>query len=147
MKPHRNILTRPTWAAEAMKDSDIKKFDTTSYTPPPFSVKVAWILTLIKWCLGTLVHHLLSLLAFLTKSLFLAPAPHLQFIGLSWFSNKVISEANLLKGRCAAYLYLNRDLVITVAWSSFTAWLRTGLRSKPIIGFKTKFRSLMSMVR
>ena len=46
------------------------------FTPSPFSIKEARILTQGRWFFGTLVHHLLSLLAFRIKSLFLAPTAH-----------------------------------------------------------------------
>ena len=52
------------------------------FTPSPFSIKEVWILSQPKWFFGTQVHHLLGLLAFWIKSLFLALAIHLDFIGL-----------------------------------------------------------------
>ena len=55
------------------KDSDTKKFVTINYIPSPFSIKEAWILTQVRWFFGILIHHLLGLLAFWIKSLFLVP--------------------------------------------------------------------------
>ena len=46
---------------------------TRTFTPDPFSIKKAWILTQGRWVFGTVVPHLLSLLAFWIKSLFLVP--------------------------------------------------------------------------
>ena len=71
-----------TWAASRAKDSY------TKVTLPPLSVFKTnkqtknWILTWIRWLFGTVVHHLLGLLALQIKSQFLAP-PVSQFIGLS----------------------------------------------------------------
>ena len=46
------------------KYSDLKKFAPTNCNLSPFSKKEAWIQTWVSWFFGTLVHHLLSLLAF-----------------------------------------------------------------------------------
>lgn len=73
MEVYGNIVTRPNWAVVRKKDSGTNKFATTSHTPSPFSIKEVWIQLRWDGFLWTLVHHLLSLLAFWIKSLFLAP--------------------------------------------------------------------------
>ena len=55
-----------------------KMFAATSHTRSLFSIKDIWILTWVRWVFGTLVHYLLSLLAFQIKSLFLAPTTRLS---------------------------------------------------------------------
>ena len=62
------------------KYSDSKKFAPTNCNLSPFSKKEAWILTWASWFFGTLVHHLLSLLAFWIKSLFLAATTHFNLL-------------------------------------------------------------------
>lgn len=64
--------------AARIGDSSTKKFaTTTTHTPPPFSIKEAWMLLWVKWFFGRLVGHLMGLLAFQIKSLFLAPPSRL----------------------------------------------------------------------
>ena len=46
--------------------------------PSPLTIKGAWILTQARWFIGTSVPHLLRLLAFPIKSLFLVSATHLS---------------------------------------------------------------------
>ena len=77
LEVYRNIVTWPMWTAGSTKDSGTKKFAPTSHTPSPFRIKEAWILTRVRWFFGTLVHHLLGLLASPIKLLFLAPTPRL----------------------------------------------------------------------
>ena len=48
----RNIVTRLMWTVARAKDSDTKKFATTSHTPFLFSIKEAWILTWVKLLFG-----------------------------------------------------------------------------------------------
>ena len=48
------------------------------FAPSPLSIKGAWILTQARWFFGTWVLHLLGLLAFPIKSLFLVSATHLS---------------------------------------------------------------------
>ena len=69
-----------TWTASRAKDSY------TKVTLPPLSVlkeqkTKTWFLIWIRWLFGTLVHHLLGLLALQIKSQFLAPSVS-QFIGV-----------------------------------------------------------------
>ena len=60
-------------------DWNQERFD---FTPSPFSIKEAWILTQARWLFGTQVHHLLSLLAFKLSHYFLSQQLVSQFIGL-----------------------------------------------------------------
>ena len=70
---HNSTVTRPMWTTARAKNYDTEKFATTSHTPSPFRIKAAWILTWVRWFFGTRVHHLLNLLTFLIKLLFLVP--------------------------------------------------------------------------
>lgn len=70
-------MTGPIRTGAIAKDSDAKKFATTSHAPFPFNIKEVRTLTWVRWCFGTLAHHLLSLLVSQIKSLFLAPTTHL----------------------------------------------------------------------
>ena len=78
---HRKHLYRVhLWMASGKLE--INTFPTESawnqnFTPSPFSIKEAWILTWRRWSFETLVYHLLGLLAFRIKSLFLVPTTHL----------------------------------------------------------------------
>ena len=54
----------------------------TSSPPPLCSIKETSVQTQARWVFGTPVHHLLGLLAFLIKSLLLAPQVISWFIGL-----------------------------------------------------------------
>ena len=82
------MLTRPT--CEWLQERRNEHIPSGGWSEPrniwlyslPFSIKEAWILTQVRWFSGAWVHHLLGLLAFWIKSLFLAPAPRLSFIGL-----------------------------------------------------------------
>ena len=56
-------------------DQNQEMFD---LNPSTFSMKEAWLLTQARQLFGTQVHHLLSLPAFLIKSLFLAPTTRLS---------------------------------------------------------------------
>ena len=49
-------------------DSSLKIFITTSHTLIPFGMREACNLIQVRWFFGTLVHHLLGLLAFQTKT-------------------------------------------------------------------------------
>ena len=73
LEVYRNIATRATLTAPSAKDSCPKRFATTSHIPSPFSIKEVCILTWKRWFFITLVHCLLSLLAFQIKSLYLSP--------------------------------------------------------------------------
>ena len=70
-------MTGPIQTVATAKDSNTKTFTTTNHAPSAFSIKEIRTLTWVRWCFGTLVHHLLSLLVFQIKSLFLAPTTHL----------------------------------------------------------------------
>ena len=74
---YRNFVTRLTWTAPRTKYSSTKKFADTNHTPLPFGIREVWILTWVRWFFGTVVHHLLSLLAFQIKSLFLVSVSRL----------------------------------------------------------------------
>ena len=52
--------------------------ETFDFTPSPFSIKEAGTLTQARWFFGTQFHHLLGLLTFWMKSLFLTPTTHLS---------------------------------------------------------------------
>ena len=60
------------------------------FNPFTYSIKETWILTRRRWFFGTLVYHLLGLLDFWIKSLFLALTSHLsiywlvQCVGQAW---------------------------------------------------------------
>ena len=75
MTAERKKLTYPLW-----KPMGTRKCLTL--LPPLFRVKGTWILTQARWFFGTQVHHLLSLLAFQIKSLFLVKQLNSQFISL-----------------------------------------------------------------
>lgn len=88
---YRNITTRPSCTASCKNKglwhylrnlASTKKFTTIS-TSLSFSIKETWVLTSVTWIFGTLVHHLLDLLAFQVKSLFLASTSHLSLYCLS----------------------------------------------------------------
>ena len=70
---YNSTVTRPMWTTARAKNYDTEKFATTSHTPSPFRIKAAWILTWVRRFFGTRVHHLLNLLTFLIKLLFLVP--------------------------------------------------------------------------
>ena len=73
-----------SWAGPPVNDCREEEINTSlpeadgkqemfDFTRSPFSIKEDWILTQARWFFGTRVHHLLGLLAFWIKSLFLAP--------------------------------------------------------------------------
>ena len=66
----------PTWTGAGTKDSCPKKFATNNHTPPHFSIKEAWILTEVRRFSRMSACHLLSLLSFQIRLLFLAPMTH-----------------------------------------------------------------------
>ena len=74
IQSREQYMTRPLCTVARTKDSDTKKFVTTSHTLSTFSNNEAWTLVWLRWFFGTLVPHLLGLLAFPIKSLSLAPA-------------------------------------------------------------------------
>ena len=61
----------PDLLRQLRKDYHGKKFAKTNQIPSPFNIKEVWILTQVRWFFGMLIHHLLNLLAFKIKSLFL----------------------------------------------------------------------------
>ena len=73
LEVYRNIVTRPACTAAEKMESYAKKSAITSHTLFPFSIKETQILTQVRRFLETPVCHLLCLLAFQVKSLFLAP--------------------------------------------------------------------------
>ena len=72
----RKKWTHPLWRLTGTRKG-------LTLLPPFFSIKEAWILTRGRWFFGTLVHHLLRLLAFWIKSLFL---------DISWFTGLSCGE-------------------------------------------------------
>ena len=86
IQSREQYMTRPLCTVARTKDSDTKKFVTTSHTLSTFSNNEAWTLVWLRWFFGTLVPHLLGLLAFQIKVLFLAQ--HL----ISWFTGLFCDE-------------------------------------------------------
>ena len=74
---YRNIMIRPKWTAVRTRDSYTKKHATTNHLSFLFRIREAWNITQIKWFFGTLVHHLLGLLDFRIKLIFLVQMPYL----------------------------------------------------------------------
>lgn len=71
----------PRWTAARTKDSRTNYFAAISHTSFPFSIKEAWTLIWGGQFFGTLIYHLLRLLAFQIKSFFLVPTTGLS---ISW---------------------------------------------------------------
>ena len=64
------VLLHPLWGLVGAN-----KFATTNHNLSPLCIKEVWILTLVRGFFGTLVRHLIGLLAFQIRSLFFAPIP------------------------------------------------------------------------
>ena len=121
LEVYRNIVTCPPKTAARTKFSDTDECATTSHTPSPFSIKEAWILTLVRWFFGTLVHHLLSLLAFWIKSPFLAlTTPVLTCRVASSMNLDSVADLIQWRGRmlrvCIQWCLVTDGIKIRVVW-------------------------------
>ena len=84
MTAGRKKLTHPLWRLTQTKKC-LTLLSLFFFFFLSINVKEAWILTQARWFFGTRAHHLLGLLAFRIKSLFLAPtAPLSIYWHLVW---------------------------------------------------------------
>ena len=117
LEVYRNMMAWPTWTASRTKDSNTKKFASTNFIASHFSIKQAWILTQIRWFFATL-DHLLCLLSFWPKSVFLAQ----KNASLNLLASHGLRSRNL-------------DSVITALSSQAIHWLKPTRREKSTESF------------